>query len=108
MRVRGELYPALPQPAPEVIGCVNCGQDFEPVRAMFAQCEACGKVCGYCKPCAEHVFTKLIRYPKQTWERMAMVFIDESMEWHLVERHRFPYRDRRIWLRRGPTAVELF
>jgi hypothetical protein len=109
VRLHGEGIPR--QPPPEVVGCVNCGQEFQPDRAVFAQCEVCGKVCGFCKPCAEHVFIRRIRYPGQTWERFAATFVNESMAWHEDKMHRLPPRWERARLTKMPKArprVELF
>lgn len=87
-------------PSPPVaIGCVRCGREAWPDKAVWAQCEVCGKTCGFCESCALGVSLRdlsvpllaLLRAPSLRTQkavlRFVQRFIDESMEWHEVERH---------------------
>lgn len=92
---------------PQVIGCVACGAEAAPEDAIWAQCEVCGKTCGYCKGCAADVFFRRARYTHEATLRIAQRFVYESMDWHLTEVHDCPPAWQRIRLRQGPV-VELF
>lgn len=90
---------------------MNCGGEPAPEDAIWAQCEACGKTCGYCKGCATIVFSRYIRYATDTGQKLARHFVRQSMDRHEALRCRLPERWVRTRLTRMPKTcptVELF
>jgi len=61
-------------PLPRLVGCVRCGEQWPRQHAVFAQCNACGKTCGVCRPCGRI---------------LGVGFLRDAMAWHQQQRH--PY-----------------
>lgn len=98
------------------IGCVRCGREAWPDKAVWAQCEICGKTCGFCEECTlgvplRKLLGALAPLSYKAVLRYVQRFVDESMEWHEVERHDQLPRWERQRLRKMPRStprVELF